>query len=189
MARINLLPWREELRKEKQQSFLAALAAAVLVTGVIMAGVHFYFEDRMRYQEQRNAYLDQEIKRLDKQIAEIRTLEKTKKGLQARLDIIQRLQSSRPEIVHLFDELVRTMPDGVYLTKVSQKDDKIQMSGIAQSNARISNYMWNLEKSEWLANPVLDVINTSAKGEQRTSSFNLDATQIRKNPNAEDISQ
>lgn len=180
MARINLLPWREELRKEKQQNFLAALGAGVIITGVIMGGVHFYFEDRMDYQQQRNTYLQTEIKHLDKQIEEIKSLEKTKQGLQARLDIIQRLQGSRPEIVHLFDELVRTLPDGVYLTQVAQNNKLIKINGIAQSNARISNYMWGMEKSEWLTNPVLDVIQTAEKDGKRNSTFTLSVTQTSK---------
>lgn len=180
MARINLLPWREELRKEKQQNFLVAMGAAVIFTGIIMGAVHLYFEDRMSYQEQRNAYLDREIKKLDEQIEEIESLERTKKNLQARLNIIQQLQASRPEIVHLFDELVRTLPEGVFLNSVSQNNNTINMKGVAQSNARISNYMWSLEKSDWLTNPVLSIIQTKEKDGQRNSDFNLRVTQINK---------
>jgi type IV pilus assembly protein PilN len=183
MARINLLPWRDELRKEQKQNFLIALVIAIAIAGVLMAGVHFYFEDRITYQDQRNAYLDKEIKKLDQKIKEIRTLENTKKKLQARLDIIQQLQSSRPEIVHLFDELVRTLPDGVYLTGVTQAGGQINLRGIAQSNGRVSNYMWNLEKSDWLTNPVLNVINSVVKENTRQSSFTLKVTQTRKKKN------
>ena len=177
MARINLLPWREELRKEKQKNFLTILGIAVACTGVIMAGVHFYFVDRTDYQNRRNTYLTSEIRHLDNKIKEINELESTKSNLQARLDIIQQLQSSRPEIVHLFDELVQTIPDGVYLTKVSQKEGVISLIGVAQSNARVSNYMWGLDKSEWLTGPKLTVIKTTEKEGQRNSNFTLNVSQ------------
>lgn len=181
MARINLLPWREELRKEKQKNFMIILGIAVACSGLIMSGVHVYFADRTDYQNSRNAYLSSEIKLLDNKIKEINELESTKRNLQARLDIIQRLQSSRPEIVHLFDELVRTIPDGVFLKKVSQKGGVISLVGTAQSNARISSYMWNLDKSEWLTNPKLSVIQTNEKNGRRNSNFTLNVNQASKN--------
>lgn len=180
MARINLLPWREELRKEQQQVFVTILGAAVVFTGLIMAGVHLYYVDRIDYQGSRNNYLNSELKLLDNKIKEINELEATKGNLQARLDIIQRLQSSRPEIVHLFDELVRTIPDGVYLKKVTQRGDIISLVGVAQSNARISSYMWGLDKSDWLTNPKLSVIKTAEKGGQRNSNFTLNVNQSSK---------
>lgn len=175
MARINLLPWREELRKEKQKEFLVILGAAVLASATIMTGVHYYFERQMEFQNARNAFLNQEIEKLDKQIKEIETLDATKRRLQARLDIIQQLQASRPEVVHLFDELVRTLPDGVQLTKVQQDKAKIVLNGQAQSNGRISSYMWNIEKSTWLAQPTLDIIQT----QNRHSMFVMRASQAR----------
>lgn len=181
MARINLLPWREELRKEKQKNLLTVLGIAVACTAVIMAGVHIYFVDRIDFQNRRNTYLTGEIALLDNKIKEINELESTKRNLQARLDIIQHLQSSRPEIVHLFDELVQTIPDGVYLTKVSQKGGTISLVGVAQSNARVSNYMWGLDKSEWLTNPRLSVIKTTENAGQRSSNFTLDVSQASKN--------
>lgn len=180
MARINLLPWREELRKEQQKNFMAILGAAVVFSGLVMVGVHVFFDVGINNQNGRNTYLKSEIKLLDNKIKEINELESTKRNLQARLDIIQRLQSSRPEIVHLFDELVRTIPDGVFLNKVSQKGRTISLVGIAQSNARISNYMWSLDKSEWLTNPKLSVIQTNEKNGQRNSNFTLDVNQASK---------
>lgn len=182
MARINLLPWREEQRKEKQQNFLVTLISVILITGVIMAGVHFYYVDRIDYQNSRNAYLNKEIRALDQQIKEIRDLEDTKKQLQAQLDIIQTLQSSRPEVVHLFDQLVKTLPDGVYLTSLRQTGNKLVIQGIAQSNARVSSYMWNIDKSDWLADPKLDVISTKGSGNERLSNFTLNVMQARKQP-------
>lgn len=180
MARINLLPWRDELRKERQNNFVIVLVVVLGITGLAMGGVHAYYADRIDYQNMRNAYLNKEIKKLDTQIKKIKTFEKEKKKLQAHLDIIQRLQSSRSEIVHLFDELVRTLPEGVYLKSLSQKGNKLSLKGVAQSNARVSSYMWNIEKSNWISNPKLSVISTSKKGRNRVSNFTLTATQKHK---------
>lgn len=180
MAHINLLPWREEQRKQRQQQFFLMLAGAVVLVGAAMGGVHFFVEDRISYQQARNSFLEGEIRRLDRQIEEINELEKTKKRLLARIRIIQTLQASRPEIVHLFDELVRTLPEGVYLTEVNQKGASVNMRGIAQSNARVSSYMWNIENSEWIANPNLEVIETGTQSGSRVSRFVLQAAQSRK---------
>ncbi len=180
MARINLLPWRDELRKEKQTNFIIALLVMLAITGLAMSGVHYYYVDRIDYQKTRNAYLNKEIKKLDIQISKIKTFEAEKKKLQAHLDIIQRLQSSRSEIVHLFDEAVRTLPEGVYLQSLTQKGNKLVIKGIAQSNARVSSYMWNIEKSDWLTNPKLDVISTTRKGRERLSNFTLQVVQASK---------
>ncbi|HED16686.1 MAG TPA: pilus assembly protein PilN [Gammaproteobacteria bacterium] len=177
MARINLLPWRDELRREQQKNFLVVLVIAVSVAVVVMFGVHTYGEDRINYQAKRNSYLKKEIAKLDKQIKEIKKLDATKKRLQARLNIIQRLQASRPEVVHLFDELVKTLPEGVFLTRVSQKGNIIKISGKAQSNARVSSYMWNLDKSNWLDQPKLNVIKTKLVGGSRVSDFTLNVIQ------------
>jgi len=177
MARINLLPWRDELRREQQQNFLVVLVIAISAAAVVMFGVHTYEADRISYQIKRNEYLSKEIAKLDKQIKEIKKLDATKKRLQARLDIIQRLQASRPEVVHLFDELVKTLPEGVFLTRVTQKGNVIKIVGKAQSNARVSSYMWNLDKSDWLDQPKLNIINTKLSGGSRISDFTLDVTQ------------
>lgn len=179
MARINLLPWREELRRQRQQQFLSFLGVAVLVAGAAMVGVHFFVESVIEHQNSRNAYLQAEITKLDAQIKEIEALDRTKTRLLARMEIIQELQTSRPEIVHLFDELARTLPDGVFLTQVDQQGGKVELKGTAQSNARVSTYMWNLEKSQWLADPDLRVIETSPERGVRTSKFVLNALQAR----------
>jgi len=180
MARINLLPWREELRKQRQQQFLVATGLAVAATAAVMAGVHFFVEHQLDFQRQRNAYLQSEIKKLDEQIKEIDALDKTRQRLEARMNIIQQLQTSRPEVVHLFDELVRTLPDGVYLNSVKQENNAVTIEGTAQSNARVSTYMWNLEKSDWLSDPNLMVIETGQESGARVSKFSLRAAQARK---------
>lgn len=180
MARINLLPWREELRKQNQQQFFVFLGLAVILAGAAMVGVHVFVNDAMEFQQQRNAYLEKEIRKLDVQIKEIKALETTRRRLEARIKIIQELQGSRPEFVHLFDELVRTLPEGVYLTKMVQKGAGVTLNGVAQSNARVSNYMWNLDKSGWLADPDLRVIQTKKAGDGRESTFTLHVVQANK---------
>jgi len=158
MARINLLPWREELRKEKQKEFnLTMFLGAVLAAAVVGAG-WFHMESRIENQQARNAFIQDEIKALDKQIAEIKDLEKQKKNLLARMNIIQQLQRSRPEVVHVFDDLVKTLPEGLYLTGINNKGSVFNLNGFAQSNARVSSYMRNIDTSKWLSAPSLKTI-------------------------------
>lgn len=180
MARINLLPWREEQRKQRQQRFFVILGLAVILAGLAMVGVHVFVNNMISYQQARNTYLQQEIQKLDKQISKIRALQSTRRQLEARIKIIEQLQASRPEFVHLFDELVRTLPRGTYLTSVAQKGGGILIDGIAQSNARVSNYMWNIDKSAWLKNPDLRVINTEKLDGERVSKFQLQVEQAHK---------
>jgi type IV pilus assembly protein PilN len=181
MARINLLPWRAEIRKQQQKDFIAALGLGTSLTVLLMVLVHFNMDSRLEYQVERNHYLENEISGLDKKIKEIQELEAKKKRLIAKMEVIQQLQASRPEIVHLFDELGRTIPEGVYLTDLVQSDRSLTVNGIAQSNARVSAYMRNLESSSWLKSPLLNVIesrveNRDAKKE-RQSRFTLQIKQ------------
>ncbi|MCW8944329.1 MAG: PilN domain-containing protein [Sedimenticola sp.] len=178
MAHINLLPWRETLRKKRQKDFGMSVFLALILTGAACGGVHFFIEDMISYQEERNGYLGQEIALVDKKIKEIKDLEKQKAQLIARMNVIQSLQGSRPQIVHLFDELVTTIPDGTHLTKVSQTNDLVIMNGIAESNARVSSYMRNIELSEWLENPTLQVITST---DEAQGSFILQSKQINRN--------
>jgi len=176
MARINLLPWRDDLRKEKQTNFIIVMVIMLVLSGIAMSAVHYYYADRISAQNKRNAYLQKEIKKLDIEIAKIRTFEAEKKKLSKHLGIIQRLQSSRSEVVHMFDEAVRTLPEGVYLTSLKQNGNELVINGLAQSNARVSSYMWNIEKSKWLTNPRLNIISTSKSGRSRISKFTLRMT-------------
>jgi len=133
MPRINLLPWREELRKRQQKEFgLTALGAVVLAALAVVA-VHFEIQGRIDFQRERNAYLEQQIAALDRKIKEIRELESEKRRLLARMQIIEQLQSSRPEIVHLFDEFVETLPEGVFYTTLAQRGPNFNLVGVAQS--------------------------------------------------------
>ena len=178
MARINLLPWREAERKRRQQEFLSIILGAVLITVLAVVAAHMQIESMISAQAQRNAYLDKEIAIVERQIAEIRELDKTKNSLLARMNIIQELQGSRPQIVHLFDEMVSTLPDGVFLEKVSQTGANVQFEGQAQSNARVSNFMRNIDDSTWLGNPKLDLIESKETTDTGLSHFKLSVSQV-----------
>ncbi len=178
MPRINLLPWREDQRKERQQNFLVASAGAVLIGIVTIMLVSWTFDRFIRYQNQRNDILTGEIELLDEKIEEIKGLERQKERLLARMEIIERLQKSRPEVVHLFDELVRTLPDGVYLTSLKQSNRRLEIKGVAESTTRVSAYMRNIDASEWLENPGLQVIETVEVGPQKKAEFGLTARQV-----------
>ena len=177
MARINLLPWRESLRKKRQRDFGIATGIALLAVAAAAAGTHFYIDDLIRYQKKRNNRLEKEIAAMDLKIKSIQALEKTKAKLLARMDVIQQLQGSRPQVVHLFDELVKTIPDGTLLQTLTQKGANLTLIGKAQSNARVSSYMRNIESSAWLAKPNLQVITNKSKS-GGMSDFTLAARQI-----------
>ncbi|MGI9303428.1 MAG: PilN domain-containing protein [Gammaproteobacteria bacterium] len=186
MARINLLPWREELRKDRQRRFLSSAVLALVLTGAGVFGVHTYFNKEIAHQEQRNAFLDDKIKELDIKIAEIKDLETRRKALEDRMKVIRDLQVKRPQIVYLFEQLVQTLPDGTYLTSMSQKANNLALVGKSESNARVSAYMRNIEGSDWLADPRLDVIEAKEIQGARISDFRLNAKQSGpKKPEAE----
>jgi len=177
MPRINLLPWREGERKERKLAFLVALGVAALAAGVASFAAYLLYGSMIESQEHRNQQLRVEIKTLDKQIEEINNLEVAKQKFIARMEIIEKLQRSRPEIVHVFDEIVRTLPEGVYLTGVKQTDKRLKFDGVAQSSTRVSSFMRNLDGSQWLRNPELEVVQTS-KTSGPGSSFTLTADQV-----------
>jgi type IV pilus assembly protein PilN len=175
MPRINLLPHRESKRKERKLKFLVALGAAAVAAGVTSFAAYLMYGQMIDAQQYRNQKLRAEIKTLDKQNEEINNLETAKQKYIARMEIIERLQRSRPEIVHVFDEIVRTLPEGVYLTSVKQSDKRLKFEGVAQSSTRVSSFMRNIDGSEWLRNPELEVVQTN-KGPG--SSFTLTAYQV-----------
>lgn len=178
MPRINLLPWREELRQKRKKDFMLAMLGAVLLGGLLTYGYKLTVEAQISNQNARNALLRSEIASLNKQIKQISGLEAQKERLLARMKIIDQLQRSRPEVVHLFDELVKTLPDGVYLTDVSQKGARITLKGAAQSSTRVSALMRNIEASKWLKNPGLDVIKTNDKDKTKTADFTVYADEV-----------
>ena len=178
MPRINLLPWREAQRKERKLAFLVALGAAGVAALVSTFAFNLYFNSMISAQEARNQRLQDEIRVLDKQIEKINDLEQQKQNFIARMQVIEKLQRSRPEIVHVFDELVRTLPDGAYLTGVKQTNSRLKIDGVAQSSTRVSTFMRNIDSSQWLRNPELDREKALAAGGHaltyaRSSTLNL----------------
>lgn len=182
MAHINLLPWREEKRREQQRQFLTILGLSVILMGLIILVVHLRIAGMIDHQESRNRFLQAEISKVEKQIKEIEQLEEDKRRLLARMEVIQQLQRNRPEVVHLFDELARIIPDGIHLEGMKQSGSDLVLNGIAQSNARISAFMRNIEGSDWLANPRLEIIQKKGQADERDASrsFVLHLAQVRK---------
>lgn len=182
MARINLLPWRAERRKARQREFYGMLglaaAAGVLLTLLIVS----FYSARVSNQEARNQYLRDQITQVDAQIKEIQELDKKKSRLLARKEVIEQLQANRSQMVHLFDSLVRTIPDGVALTSIKQEGDILTLNGRSQSNARVSTYMRNLESSGWMTHPDLSVIEAKEGNPSLPYEFNLKVKLA--NPNA-----
>lgn len=178
MPRINLLPWRTELRQRRKKEFFVALAGTLLVGAAVVYASKLTVQGWTSAQRDRNQILRTEITELDKQIAEITGLESQRERLLARMQVITQLQRSRPEIVHLFDELVNTIPEGVNLIEVVQQGDRINLRGTAQSSTRVSALMRNIDGSEWLRNPGLDVVETVTSGVDRNAQFRLFAQQV-----------
>ena len=184
MAKINLLPWREELRKQKTQEFGVLMLGFALFAGAVFGIAHLYHVSLIDYHNTRNAYLDQQIKQLDEKIKEIQRLEREKERLIARMRAIEQLQRNRPLIVRFFDELIDKLPEGVSVLNIAQDGQKITINGEAQSNARVSSFMRNLEgdpgetEQQWLKDPKLDIIQGKSESGQRISAFTLRFTQV-----------
>jgi len=173
MIRINLLPHRAEKRRAHQVQFAALCIISVVLGALLVGFVHAAISSQISYQERRNAYLKQETEVLDKQIAEIKKLREQTQSLLARKDAVEKLQSDRSDVVHLLDQMLRILPDGVYLRSLKQTGNKINVVGYAQSNARISTLMRAIEDSPWLDSPALVEIHASSAGGARVSEFTL----------------
>jgi type IV pilus assembly protein PilN len=186
MPRINLLPWREAQRKQKRQEFFLSIGAAVATAALVVLVGHWQMSSAIEHQQVRNQILSDEIAQLDKQIQEILGLENQKRMLLARMEIIETLQRSRPVIVHVFDEIVRTLPEGVYLTYLKQSGTKIEIRGVAQSSTRVSAFMRNIDNSQWLSDPSLQVVETKGKDSTRGADFTLFANQRSQTPPGEE---
>ena len=179
MPRINLLPWREEERKKRQQEFGIAAAGAVVAGIAVVMLTMFAFNQMIDAQQERNQRLTNEITELEKSIEEIDGLERQKERLLARMEIIDQLQKSRPEIVHLFDEMVRQLPEGVYLTGMRQTGSRVEIRGVAQSSTRVSALMRQIDDSDWLTDPEVERVETTTSGPARQAEFTVYARQVR----------
>ena len=182
MTQINLLPWREELRQEQKKQFAMMALMTCVLAAAIVGLIHFQMQAKIDYQQSRNRFLTQEIAKLDEEIKEIAELQKVRRSLIERMEVIQDLQASRPSIVHLFSEIVSTVPNGVYLKSLQQTGSSLLVNGEAESNARVSTYMRNLAASDWLKEPNLSVIEIQDKTVSRISTFTLTVKQT--SPNA-----
>jgi type IV pilus assembly protein PilN len=173
MPRINLLPWREQERKIRRREFMVAGGGAIFAAVIFVLGGKLLYSSWTDAQKEKNNLLTKEIVKLDAQIADIQDLENRKQRLVARMEIIEKLQRKRPEIVHLFDEMVKTVPEGIYLTAIKQTGNKLEIHGVAQSSTRVSTFMRNIDGSVWMDNPVLQVVESARDSPTGGSNFTL----------------
>lgn len=184
-TRLNLLPWREMRRKEQDRQLLMFAGMSWTLMALIVLYAYLHVSALNDNQSKRNEFLQQEITRVDNEIKEITDLKKQREALIARMNVIYQLQADRIQVVRVFDELVRKLPEGVYLTAFQYVGSSISLKGVAQSNARVSAFMRNLSGSDWFAEPELEVINVKEKGSDRVSEFSLKVKQIAKKKPAE----
>lgn len=178
MSKINLLPWREKERKQKQQDFFTFVGVAAGIGLGIWGLTHYYYAQKIDYQNSRNSYIESETVKLDAKITEIEELEREKQRLLDRMRAIEQLQGNRPLIVRLFDELITSLPEGVTVNSIAQNGPVITINGEAQSNARVSSFMRNLDANEWLTNPELEIIQATDSTGGRISGFTLRFQQV-----------
>ena len=177
MAKINLLPWREELRNQRNQEFVIIIAIVAAVAIGLVALMSVYYGALIDNQKERNSFLEKEIVKLEEKIKEIKELKSKKERLLQRIITIQDLQANRTEIVYLFDETVKSVPDGVYLTSMKQSGRKLTMTGIAESNTRVSEFVSNIEKSTWMKNPEISIITRNKSAALQTNNFTIQLEQ------------
>ncbi|WP_422134904.1 PilN domain-containing protein [Endozoicomonas sp. ALD040] len=183
MARINLLPWREQLREERKKRFIAAWLMTILAGGAMIFMADIYTGNAISHQQNRNQYLQNKIVELDKSIAEIKGLREKRTQLLERMEVIQNLQGNRPIIVRVFDQLARLIPDGVHFKSLQFQGDTLKLVGVAESNNRISSLMRNFDSSEWFSDPNLTAVRKVTLGGERMNEFDL--TVIRTSPEKE----
>jgi len=174
MIRINLLPWRDLERAERKQEFLTTLGVFCAIAAVLLIPIYLVISQMIATQKELNSILTAEISKLDEQIAEIKKIKQEKNQLLARMNIIQQLQSDRTRMVHIFDELVRIVPDGVHFVSVDKKEAIFTVNGVAESNTSVSQFMRNIDLSDWIMQPVLKQINAESKDGVRMSIFQLE---------------
>jgi type IV pilus assembly protein PilN len=179
-TRLNLLPWREMKRREQDRQLLTIAIGAWVLMALIVFYAFMHVSALVENQQKRNQYLEGEIKKVEDEIKEIANIKKQRQDLIARMNVVYQLQADRTRIVRVFDELARRLPEGVQFTSVKLAGDMLSIQGVAQSNARISALMRNLDASDWFANPELEVINVKDKGGDRVSDFSLKVKQAAK---------
>jgi len=178
MPRINLLPWREDERKKRQRDFMISMAGSLIAGIVVVIVTIIAYSQMIDYQQARNLRLESEIVELERSISEIDGLEAQKERLLARMEIIEQLQRSRPEIVHLFDEMTRQLPEGVYLTGMRQNGMAVELQGVAQSSTRVSALMRQIDASAWLTDPGVIKVETTESGPARQAEFVVNLKQV-----------
>ena len=178
MAHINLLDWRHQQREQRKQQFAVMVGVGVAIAGLLVFAAMSYMNQAIQYQKDRNQLLKTEITAVERKIKEIEELERVKDNLLARMRVIEQLQASRSATVHFFDEIVNTLPEGVFLTSIKQTGANVAISGIAESNGRVSTYMKNLEASPWFKDPKLVVIKSTEENRVRRSQFELQVKQL-----------
>ena len=189
MPRINLLPWREDERKKRQQNFMISMAGSLIAGIVVVVLTIVAYAQMVDYQQSRNLRLESEIVELEKSISEIDGLEAQKERLLARMEIIERLQRSRPEIVHLFDEMTRQLPEGVYLNGMRQSGMSVELQGVAQSSTRVSALMRQIDASEWMTDPGVIKVETTESGPARQAEFVVNLKQVNRDDAAVEDAQ
>jgi len=186
MANINLLPWREELRQERNKVTVVICALMAIVAVLIVFSGKLFMDSRINHQNSRNAYLQSEINSLSKTIKEIEDIKQRRDALRARMDVIQALQQNRAQIVHVFDDLVNKLPDGVYYDSIIKSGDRINIDGKAQSNNRVSLLMRSLDASDWFDAPSLKVVDVLDRNGVSVSQFDLDIKEQKKKDSSND---
>jgi type IV pilus assembly protein PilN len=179
MAHINLLPWREELRQERQKRFYVALGAGFLFAAAVLYLVVLYADGLIDEQNQRNQFLEQEIAKVDKKIKEIKDLENQRDRLLARMQVIQELQQSRPKVVKVFDSVVRVVPEGVHLSTLTRTGNLLDFNGVAQSNARVSVFMQQIDKNQEYDESRLKVIKRTSSKDDAIRTFTVEVNEAK----------
>ena len=181
MAKINLLPWREELREQRNTEYYAALGVVVAVAALIVYLVVSFYDDALRSQQNRNNFISREMRVLDEKIAEIQELPRTREQLIDRMELIQALQGNRPVIVRVFDDVARSVPDDLFFTSFDAKGNTVTIKGIAKSNNRVAALMRNFDRSPWFDEPELKKVQSTGKG---TNEFEV--SMVRVTPKTDD---
>lgn len=187
MTRINLLPWRQERRAQRQKEYLTVLGMSGLLAAVVAFGVIKYYDGLIDNQNDRNSYLTSEISLLDRKIKEIEDLEKKRAHLLNRKQVIEQLQADRSQMVHLFDQLVRTIPEGIRLNSIKQSGTVLTLDGISQSNARVASYMRALESSGWMSSPEVSIIEAKGTDKLMPYEFSLRVTLTKPKPKKDGV--